>query len=47
MQEGRTTEEAEAEFAALLDLVRRFDSLQATTEVSPDVFQLRVVGTWK
>jgi hypothetical protein len=47
VQDGRTTEEAEAEFAALLDLVRRLDSLQATTQALADVFQLRVVGTWK
>ena len=46
-QEGRTTDEAQAEFAALLDFLRRFDSLQARTEVSPDVFKVRLEGKWK
>ena len=46
-QEGRTTEEARAEFAALLDLLRGFNSLKATTEVLPNVFQLRLEGSWK
>jgi hypothetical protein len=47
VQEGRTTEEAQAEFSALLDLLRRFDSLQAATEVLPNVFQVRLEGKWK
>jgi hypothetical protein len=47
VQEGRTTEEAKSEFAAVLDLLRRFDSLQAATELLPDVFQLRLEGKWK
>jgi hypothetical protein len=46
-QEGRTTEEAKSEFAAILDILRRFNSVQAATEVSPHVFQLRIEGTWK
>jgi hypothetical protein len=46
-QEGRTTDEAKAEFAAVLDLLRRFETVHAATEVSPDVFKLRLEGIWK
>ena len=46
-QDGRTAEEAQAEFKALLDLLRQFRSLQATTEVLPEVFQVRLEGSWK
>jgi hypothetical protein len=46
-QEGRTTEEAKAEFAAVVDLLRRFDEVEAATEVLPNVFQIRLEGTWK
>jgi hypothetical protein len=47
VQEGRTTEEAQAEFAAVLDLLRRFDAVQAATEVLPNLYQLRLEGKWK
>jgi hypothetical protein len=46
-QEGRTTEEAQAEFESLVDLLRRFDAIQAATEVLPNVFQIRLEGKWK
>jgi hypothetical protein len=46
-QEGRTTDEAQAEFAALLDFLRRFDSIRAGTEVSPKAFKVRLEGIWK
>jgi hypothetical protein len=46
-QEGRTTDEARAEFTALLDILRKFDSIQASTELSPDVFTIRLEGKWK
>jgi hypothetical protein len=46
-QEGRTTEEAKSEFAAILDLLRRFNSLEATTELQPAVFKLHIEGSWK
>jgi hypothetical protein len=46
-QEGRSAGEAQAEFAASLDLLQRFDSLRAATEVSPKAYTLRIEGTWK
>jgi hypothetical protein len=46
-QEGRSASEAQAEFAASLDLLQRFDSLRAATEVSPKAYTLRIEGTWK
>jgi hypothetical protein len=46
-QEGRTTQEAQTEFKALIDLLRRLDRLEAATEVLPNVFQLRLEGKWK
>jgi hypothetical protein len=46
-QEGRSTSEAQAEFAASLDLLQRFDSLRAATEISPNAYTLRIEGTWK
>jgi hypothetical protein len=46
-QEGRSTEEARAEFAAILDFLHRFDSLRFGTEVSPQVFKVRLNGRWK
>jgi hypothetical protein len=46
-QEGRTADEAQSEFAALVDMLRRFDSIKAATELQPEVFQLRIEGTWK
>jgi hypothetical protein len=46
-QEGRTTEEAQSEFTALVDLLRRFDAVEATTEVLPNLFQIRLEGKWK
>jgi hypothetical protein len=46
-QEGRTTEEAQNEFSALVELLRRFDGVEATTEVLPNAFQVRLEGKWK
>jgi hypothetical protein len=46
-QEGRTADEARGEFDALVDMLRRLESLEATTEVEPDVFKLRIEGNWK
>ena len=46
-QEGRTTEEAKAEFAALLDLLRRFDSLRGVDRSVATRLQMRVEGKWK
>jgi hypothetical protein len=46
-QEGRTAEEAKDEFAAIVDMLRRFDSLEAATELQPNVFKLQIEGTWK
>jgi hypothetical protein len=46
-QEGRSAGEAQAEFAASLDLLQRFNSLRAATEVSPKTYTLRIEGTWK
>ncbi|HEY3393642.1 MAG TPA: hypothetical protein VGK58_13105 [Lacipirellulaceae bacterium] len=46
-QEGRTAEEARDEFAALVDLLRRFNSLEASTELQPDIFKLEIEGNWK
>jgi hypothetical protein len=46
-QEGRTAAEARDEFAAIVDLLRRFDSLEASTELQRDVFKLRIEGNWK
>ncbi|HEX2474230.1 MAG TPA: DUF3352 domain-containing protein [Lacipirellulaceae bacterium] len=46
-QEGRTADEARVEFAAIVDMLRRFESLEAATELQPDVFKLRIEGNWK
>jgi hypothetical protein len=46
-QEGRTADEARDEFAALVDMLRRFESLEATTELQPDVYKLQIEGNWK
>jgi hypothetical protein len=46
-QEGRTANEARGEFTAIVDMLRRFDSLKAATELQPDVFKLRIEGNWK
>lgn len=46
-QEGRTVEESRAELAALLDLLRRGESLEVFTEALPQVFQVRLEGSWK
>jgi hypothetical protein len=46
-QEGRTADEARGEFAALVEMLRRFESLEATTELQPDVFKLQIEGNWK
>jgi hypothetical protein len=47
VQEGRTTDEAQQEFTAVLDLLRRFDVIHAATEVLPTVYHLRLEGKWK
>jgi hypothetical protein len=46
-QEGRSADEARGEFAAIVDMLRRFDSIGATTELQPNVFKLRIEGNWK
>ena len=46
-QEGRTADEARGEFAALVDMLRRFKSLEATTKLQPEVFKLQIEGNWK
>lgn len=46
-QEGRSIEQARAELNAILDLLRRFESLELATEVLPRTFQIRLDGTWK
>jgi hypothetical protein len=46
-QEGRTTDEARAEFGALVDMLGQLDKLKATTESRPDVFKIRLEGSWK
>jgi hypothetical protein len=47
VQDGRTAEEAASELAAVVDLLKRFDTLEATTEAASDVFRIRVSGSWK
>jgi hypothetical protein len=46
-QEGRTADEARGEFAAIVDMLRRFESLEATTELQSDVYKLQIEGNWK
>jgi hypothetical protein len=46
-QEGRTADEARSEFAAIVNLLRRLDSLEASTELQPEVFKLQIEGNWK
>jgi hypothetical protein len=46
-QQGRSKEQAQAEFTAILEFLRQFTSIQATTEVLPKIFKVRIDGTWK
>jgi hypothetical protein len=46
-QEGRTADEARDEFTAIVDMLRRLESLEATTESLPDILQLQIKGNWK
>jgi hypothetical protein len=46
-QEGRSAEEAKAEFDASLDLLRRFDSVRSSSEVSSQAYTIRLEGKWK
>ncbi len=47
IQEGRTADEATAEFDALLTLLRSFSTLRLSTVTEPETFQVQFVGSWK
>ena len=47
IQEGKEALQAATEFSALLGALRHFDSLQLTTTVKAESYQVRVEGSWK
>lgn len=47
IQQGTEAAKAETEFSSLLGVVRLFESLQLTTSVKPESFQVRFEGSWK
>lgn len=47
IQDGRTAEEATAEFDALLTLLRSFSSLRLSTVAAQETFRIQFQGSWK
>ncbi len=47
IQKGRTQEEAEAEIAGIVRLLRYFQRVEFSTTVSPEKFQAHLKGSWQ
>ena len=47
IQGGRDAEEAKKRFTAILTLLRSFKSIELSTSVKSDSFQVRLLGSWK
>jgi hypothetical protein len=47
VQQGRSTDEAKAEFDVLIGLLRRFESIRLSMAPGAETYQVRLEGNWK